>query len=36
MNLDTYKGFDYDSVKADEEVMLSELPLSIIKDSIKE
>ena len=36
MNLDTYKGFDYDSIKADEDVMLSELPLSIIKDSIKE
>ena len=36
MNLDTYKGFDYDSVEEDTEVMLSELPLSIIKDSIKQ
>lgn len=36
MNLDTYKGFDYDSVEEDSEVMLSELPLSIIKDSIKQ
>ena len=36
MNLNTFKGFDYESVDADEEVMLSELPLSIITNSIKE
>lgn len=36
MNLDAYKGFDYDSPEEDSEVMLSELPLTIIKDSIRE
>lgn len=36
MNLETFKGFDYESSDSDEEVMLSELPLSMIKDSIRE
>lgn len=36
MNLDVFKGFDYQPQDSDEEVMLSELPLSIIKDSIKQ
>jgi hypothetical protein len=36
MNLDQFKGFDYNSEEADEEIMLSELPLSMIKDSIRQ
>ena len=36
MNLDMFKAFDYEPHEADEEVILSELPLSLITGSIKE
>lgn len=36
MNLEGYKGYDYESQEDDGELILSELPLSMIKDSIRE
>jgi hypothetical protein len=36
LNLDKFKGFDYETGDEDGEIMLSELPLSMIKDSIRQ
>lgn len=36
MNLDVFKGFDYEPQDDDESIMLSELPLNLITDSIRE
>lgn len=36
MNLDVFKGFDYEPQDDDETIMLSELPLNLITDSIRE
>ena len=36
MNLDAFRGFDYEPGDAEEETLLSEIPLELMKQSIAE